>query len=281
ASRSPPGGPPTPGTDRRGRWAGRRCARPTPAAARARRGPGPRPATGRGRGGSRSRSVAPGVPRVRRRRALAAEPATPPLDPDAAGLGRPVDLPPQRVEDEVPCPDVPHLAPTEAGLEVGDPAGREAPQVVARRPLLARRPDRLPLEEVVGPRVAAGPGHSAIRLDDARSAADEEQRRDRLAVLRLGEQQPGEAVRRERVPDVAVGLLGPDQEPGPVGGLAVDRVELAEAVTVGVDDRHARAAGLVHVLPPLLSEVAPERVLVGAEVDDPARVRLDRRGRAE
>ena len=122
---------------------------------------------------------------------------------------------------------------------MGDPAGREAPQVVARGALLARRADRLPLQEVVGPRVGAGRGHPAVRLDDARPAPDEEQRRDGLAIGGLGEQQPGEARRRERLPDVAVGRLGADQEAGPVGGLAVDPVELAEPVAVGVDDDDA------------------------------------------
>jgi hypothetical protein len=197
------------------------------------------------------------------------------------GLGRAVDLAPERVEDQVPRPDVLHLASTEAGLEVGDPAGREAPQVVARRALLARRPDRLPLQEVVRPRVAAGRRHPAVRLDDARPAADEEQRRDGLAVLRLGEQQPGQAVRGERLPDVAVGLLGPDQEAGPGRRLLVDPVELRQPVASGVDDRHAGAPGLVHVLPPLLAEIAPEGVLVGGEIDDPGRVGLDRRGGPE
>ena len=39
-------------------------------------------------------------------------------------------------------------------------------------------------------------------------------------------------------------------------------------------------AGLVHVLAPLLAQVAPQRVLVGAQVDDPGRVGLDRRRRS-
>jgi len=39
--------------------------------------------------------------------------------------------------------------------------------------------------------------------------------------------------RPERVPDVAVGRLSADEEPRPVGGFAVDPIELAEAVTVG------------------------------------------------
>ncbi len=80
-----------------------------------------------------------------------------------------VDGPPDRVEDEVPRPDVPDLAAPEARLEMGDAARREAPQVVARGALLARRADRLPLEEVVRPAVGAERGHPAVRLDDPRA----------------------------------------------------------------------------------------------------------------
>ena len=57
----------------------------------------------------------------------------------------------RRAEHQVPRADVPDLATAEPGLEVGDPAGRQAPQVVARRAGLPRRADGLPLEEVVGP----------------------------------------------------------------------------------------------------------------------------------
>ena len=96
--------------------------------------------------------------------------------------------------------------------------------------------DGLPLEQVVGPRLAAGRGHPAVRLDDPRPGPDEEERRLRLAVRRLGEQEAGTAARGERLPDVAVRRFGTDQEAGPVGGLAVDPVELAEAVAVRVDD---------------------------------------------
>ena len=71
------------------------------------------------------------------------------------------------------------------------------------------------------------------------------------------------------------------RKPGPIGGLAIDPVELAEPVAVGVDDDDPRLSGLVDVLPPLLAEVVPERVLVGPEVDDPGGVRLDRRGGPE
>ena len=126
----------------------------------------------------------------------------------------------------------------------------------------------------------AGRRHAAVRLDDARPAAHEEERRLRLAVGRLGEQEPGAAGRPERVPDVAVGLLGPDQEAGPVGGLAVDPVELAQPVALGVDDHDAARPRLVHVLAPLLAQVAQQGRLVGAQVDDPGRVRLDRRAPA-
>ena len=59
----------------------------------------------------------------------------------------------------------------------------------------------------------------------------------------LGEEQPGVAGRGERVPHVAIRRLGPDEEAGPVRGLAVDPVELAEPVAVGVDDRDARRSG--------------------------------------
>ena len=79
-------------------------------------------------------------------------PAAPraPVAPDARGAAGPSRTAaaaraasyagaPERVEDEVPGADVADLAATEPGLEVGDPAGREAPQVVARRALLPRR----------------------------------------------------------------------------------------------------------------------------------------------
>ena len=83
--------------------------------------------------------------------------------------------------------------------------------------------------------------------------------------------------RPERVPHVAVGGLGPDQEPGPVRGLAVDPVEVVEALGPGVDDPHAARPRLVHVLAPLLAQVAPQRRLVRREVDHACRDRLDRR----
>ena len=137
--------------------------------------------------------------------------------------------------------------------------------------------DRLPLEQVVGPRLGAGRGHPAVRLDDARPAADEEQRRLRLAVGGLGEQQPGVAGRRERVPDVAVGRLGPDQEarPGPRSRGRSGRTR-----------RAGRRSASTTVTPPVralltywrhfLRRSPHSAVLVGAQVDDPRRVRLDR-----
>ena len=119
-----------------------------------------RPARRRWPRGSPSSGVAPAVAPERGRVPLAAEAVAParPLDPRS--LRALVHLPAERIEDEVPRPDVADLAPTEAGLEMGDPASRQAPQVVARRALLARRSDRLPLEEVVRPRVAALAGSS-------------------------------------------------------------------------------------------------------------------------
>ena len=95
----------------------------------------------------------------------------------------------------------------------------------------------------------------------------------------LREQQPGASRRSIGVPDVAVRPLGPDQEPGPVRGIAVDPVELAEPVAFGVHDDDTAALGLVDVLAPFLAEVAPHRVLVRSQVDDPGRCRLDGRGR--
>jgi hypothetical protein len=86
----------------------------------------------------------------------------------------------------------------------------------------------------------------------------------------LGEQQAGTAGGTVRVPHVAVGRLGADEEPGTVGRLAVDPVELPEAVALGIDHDHAARLCLVDVLAPLLAQVAPQRLLVGAEVDDPA-----------
>ena len=99
--------------------------------------------------------------------------------------------------------------------------------------------DRLPLEQVVGPRVRAGLGHAAVRLHHARPGAHEEQRRGRRPVRQLREQEPGAAAGRVGVPDVAVRGLGADQEPGAVGRLAVDRVELARAAP-GRRPRRAR-----------------------------------------
>src|SRR4029453_14241794 len=93
---------------------------------------------------------------------------------DASPLGDLVGSPTRRAQHEVPGADVADLAPAEPGLEVGDPARGEAPEVVARRALLARGPDRLPFQEVVGPCPPACRGHPAVRLDHARPAADEE-----------------------------------------------------------------------------------------------------------
>ena len=97
-----------------------------------------------------------------------ADPAAPARPLDADALGQFVGLPAERAEDQVPRPDVLDLATPEPGLEMGDPARREAPQVVARGTGLARRADGLPLEQVVGARLPAGRGHPAVRLDDAR-----------------------------------------------------------------------------------------------------------------
>ena len=140
---------------------------------------------------------------------------------------------------------------------MGDPTGREAPQVVARRALLARRPDRFPLEQVIRPRLPARGGHPAVRLDDPRPAANQEERREWLAIGRLGEQEPGKAVRPVGLPDVAIGPLAADEEAGPIRRLAVDLVELREPVTLGVDDDDPGGPGLVDVLPPLLAEIPP------------------------
>src|SRR4029079_15801691 len=49
-------------------------------------------------------------------------------------------------------------------LELGDPAGCEAPQVVDGVARGAERADRLPLEQVVRAGVGAGIGHTAERL---------------------------------------------------------------------------------------------------------------------
>ncbi len=191
-----------------------------------------------------------------------------------------VDRAAERIEHEVPGADVLHLAATEPRLEMRDPAGREAPQVIARGALLARAPDGLPLEQVVRPCIAARLGHPAVRLHDARAGPHEEEGRDGLAVGRLGEQEPRPAGRAIGIPHVAIGLFGPDEEPCPVGGLAVDPVELAQPVTLGVHDRDPRRSGLVDVLPPFLAQVAPQRIFVRTEVDDPRRCRLDGRRRA-
>ena len=82
---------------------------------------------------------------------LVRDPAAPARPLDADALGELVRLPAERAEDQVPRPDVLDLATAEAGLEMGDAAGRQAPQVVARGARLTRRADGLPLEEVVGP----------------------------------------------------------------------------------------------------------------------------------
>ena len=83
-----------------------------------------------------------------------------------------------------------------------------------------------------------------------------------------------------RIPDVAVGLLDPDQEARPRGGLPVDRVERPDRIAGQLRDGDAVRAGLVDVLPPLLAQVSPQRLLAGREVDQAGRWRLDRRRRA-
>src|SRR5439155_26693024 len=177
--------------------------------------------------------------------------------------------PTEWIEDQVPRPDVVHLATAEPGLEMCDAARRQAPQVVARRAALLRAADRFPLEEIVGAALRPRAGHTAVRRDDPRPAADEEQGRLRLTVGRLREQQPSVAGGPERVPDIAVRRLGADEEAGPLRRLAIDAVEVGEAVALGVDDADARLACPVDVLPPLLAQVRLEGFLVGAEVDDP------------
>ena len=147
-ARPPPGRraavPPRPATGRRGR----------PGACTARRSQSASLVRGR-RGGLARRSLRAAE---RRRVPAAAQPVAPARPPDAGPTGRLVHRAPERVEHEVPRPDVADLATTEAGLEMGDAPGREAPQVVARRALLPGRPDRLPLEQVVGPALGTRPG---------------------------------------------------------------------------------------------------------------------------
>ena len=129
---------------------------------------------------------------------------TPARPPRPGRAGRAVHRPTEPVEHEIPGADIADLSPAEAGLEMGDATCGQAPQVVRGRAGLARRADRLPLEQVVRTRVGAGLGHAAVRLDNAVPAAHEEQGRQRLAIRRLGEQQPGAAARPVGVPDVAV-----------------------------------------------------------------------------
>ena len=97
---------------------------------------------------------------------------------------------------------------------------------------------------------------------------------------RLREEQSCLARRREGVPDVAIRALGPDEEAGPVRGLAIDPVELREPGPIAVDHDDPARAGLVHVLTPLLAQVAPQGGFVGAQVDDAGGRRLDGRGDA-
>src|SRR6266540_3535662 len=56
--------------------------------------------------------------------------------------------PTERVEHEVPRPDVAHFPATEARLEVRDARVREPPQVVLGEALVTRAADRFPLEQV-------------------------------------------------------------------------------------------------------------------------------------
>ena len=146
-----------------------------------------------------------------------ADPAAPARPLDADPLGEFVGPPAERAEDQVPRPDVPDLATPEAGLEMGDPAGREAPQVVARGAGLARRADGLPLEQVVGARLAAGRGHPAVRLDDARAGPHQEERRLRLAIRRSARTAAGRG-RSGRTPPTRRGRRirpGSGSRPGP------------------------------------------------------------------
>ena len=142
---------------------------------------------------------------------------------------------------------------------MGDPAGRQAPQVVARGARLARCADRLPLEQVVGPRIGAGRGHPAVRLDDARPAADEQQRRLRLAVGGLGEQQPGAAAsagrrpRRRGTPT----RRGSGSPPGRPSRGRSGRTRASRSPSASTTVTPA-GPGLVDVLAPLLAQVAPE-----------------------
>ena len=230
-----------------------------------------------GPGHARCHSDGPGA--ARRSRAPA-QPRSRPGPADPRLLGSVVDAPADRVQHQVPAPDVPDLAAAEPGLEVGDARVREPPQVVGRGAFLAGAPDRLPLEEVVGAQVGPRDRHPAVRLDDAPSAAHEEEARERRAVRADGEEDAGPAGGPERRVDVPVRLLDPDEKAGPVGRLAVDRVEGPDRVARQLDDGHAVGARLVDVLAPLLAQVRPERLLVAGEVDDPAAGRLDgRRGR--
>ena len=118
-----------------GRRGGARPRRPTGARGRPDDPPRARPSrsTARPRWRRGSRHSAPWYAAAPASPPPPADPAPAPREPDAAALGDLVRLPAERVEHEVPRPDVADLAAAEAGLEVRDPGVGEAPQVVRRR----------------------------------------------------------------------------------------------------------------------------------------------------
>ena len=153
---------------------------------------------------------------------------------------------------------------------------RDAPQVVDREAALSGRADGLPLEQVIGAGLAAGRGHAPVRLDDATTAAQDEERSHGLAAGQPGEEQPRGIPGGEGSVDVAIGRLRPMDEARPPGRLDVDAVEVGDALLAGLDDDHPVAPRLVDVLAPLRAEITPDLHLGTLEVDDPRPGILDR-----
>ena len=112
-----------------------------------------------------------------------------------------------------------------------------------------------------------------------RAALQQEQRRLPPAGGVLREEEACRSMAGERGVGHGIGAAGAVDEAGAAGRLDVDGEEVVEAVRPRLDDRHAVAARLRHVLAPLAAKVRPQCLLRPGQVDEPRARRLHGRGR--
>ncbi len=179
------------------------------------------------------------------------------------------------IRDQLPGTDVLALLTAEARFELSQAVLVGAPHVVALIATLARRPDGLPLEQVVGTAARPGLRGGSVELDDAPATGKQHERSHGLTARGTSEQQPCVTIGVELPIDGA--KRGPGLESDAAGGFEIDPLEVAHACRAGILGTEARATGLVHRPPRAGAQAGPKRLLRQREVDHPRAVDLDGR----